>query len=119
MRQQTRRTYEFGPFRLDPMKRILLRDSRQVQLTPKAFDTLLTLVEASGQLLEKDALMQRVWPDSFVEEGSLTVNISTLRKVLGDNRGYIVTVPGRGYRFVAGVRELLNADGEVMVEEAA
>jgi len=119
MRQQTRQTYEFGPFRLDPMKRVLLRDSRQVQLTPKAFDTLLALVEASGQLLEKDALMQRVWPDSFVEEGSLTVNISTLRKVLGDNRGYIVTVPGRGYRFVADVREVLNAGGEFIVEEAA
>src|SRR6185295_2908661 len=103
MQQQTKQIYEFGPFRLDPIKRVLLKEEELVQLTPKAFETLLALVERRGQLFEKDELMQRLWPDSFVEEGTLTVNISTLRKALGEHRGehrYIVTVPGRGYCFV-------------------
>jgi Tol biopolymer transport system component/DNA-binding winged helix-turn-helix (wHTH) protein len=122
MQQQTKQTYEFGPFRLDPVKRVLLKEDDPVQLTPKAFETLLALVESRGQLLEKDELMQRLWPDSFVEEGNLTVNISTLRKALGEHRGehrYIVTVPGRGYCFVADVREILDNGGELLVQEYA
>ena len=98
------------PYRLDPAKRVLLKNGVPVQLTPKAFDTLLTLVEEREHLLQKDVIINRVWPDSFVEEGNLTVTISMLRKALGENRGdnrYIVTVPGKGYRFVADVQEFL------------
>jgi Tol biopolymer transport system component/DNA-binding winged helix-turn-helix (wHTH) protein len=101
--------YAFGPFRLDSAKRVLLRDGKPVPLAPKALDTLLVLVENAGQLVEKAELMQRVWPDAFVEEGNLSKNIYTLRKLLGngvDGREYVETVPKRGYRFVAKVSEL-------------
>ncbi len=100
--------YEFGPFRLDPLERVLLRDGQPVPLTPKAFETLLVLVERSGHVVEKGDLMQRVWPDTFVEEGGLARNISVLRKALGEDPSrpqYIDTVPKRGYRFASGVRE--------------
>lgn len=116
--------YEFGPFRVDAVKRLLLREDQTVQLTPKCFDILLALVESSGKIVDKDELMKRVWPDSFVEEGNLTYNISILRKALGERAGehqYIVTVPGRGYRFVASVRESQpgpdQADSEGMLEK--
>src|SRR6266571_5216652 len=104
----TKHLYEFGPFRLDAKERLLLRYREIVPRTPKAFDVLLALVENSGHLLEKDKLMQRLWPDSFVEEGSLAQNVSLLRKALGesDSQRFIETVPRRGYRLVAGVREL-------------
>ena len=98
--------YEFGPFRIDPIKRLLLRDGQVAPLKPKCFDILLALVENSGKVIEKDDLMRRVWPDSFVEEGNLTYNVSILRKALGERAGehqYIATIPGRGYRFVASV----------------
>jgi DNA-binding winged helix-turn-helix (wHTH) protein/TolB-like protein/Tfp pilus assembly protein PilF len=100
--------YEFGPFRLEGTRRLLLRDGRQVRLSGKAFDILLLLLEERGRLVEKDELMQRVWPNTVVEENNLTVNISALRKALGerpDEHRYLVTVPGRGYQFVADVRE--------------
>ena len=105
--EQSIQFYEFGPFRLDASKRLLWREGQQVSLAPKAFETLLALIERRGQLLEKDALMQMLWPDSFVEEANLTVKISQLRKTLGEHpqeHQYIVTVPGRGYRFVADIR---------------
>jgi len=101
--------YEFGPFRLDSAKRRLLRDGDLIPLTPKAFDTLLVLVQQSGTTIEKDDLMERVWPDAVVEENNLNQNISALRKSLGDSRHeshYIATIPGLGYRFVADVREV-------------
>src|SRR5438309_3616155 len=99
--------YQFGPFCLDATERLLLRDGVPVPLTPKAFDTLLVLVENSGHLLDKDDLMKRVWPDTFVEEGGLTRNISALRKALDSGeQQYIETVPRRGYRFTAAVSEL-------------
>ena len=98
--------YEFGPFRLEPAERKLLRSNEIVVLTPKAFDTLVVLVRNSGHLLEKDELIRVLWPDSFVEEGNLTNNISLLRKALGDNPAYIETVPKRGYRFVGAVQQL-------------
>ncbi len=110
--------YEFGSFRLDPAERLLLRAGKVVPLTPKVFDTLLALVENSGHLMEKDALMERVWPDSFVEEGSLTRNVSQLRKLLGEGaeeQAYIETLPKRGYRFVAEVTEVKNDEAELMV----
>lgn len=101
--------YEFGPFRLDPAERLLLRDGEPVPLEPKVFDTLVLLIRNSGRLLRKDELLSEVWPDAVVEEGSLTRNISTLRRALGDGENglrYIETVPRRGYRFVASVSEM-------------
>lgn len=111
MKKATSQFYEFGSFRLDPVKRLLLRDGEVVAITPKAFDTLLTLVENNDQLLEKDQLMKMLWPDTIVEEHNLTVNISALRKALGESPNkheYIVTIPGHGYRFVANVNEVMN-----------
>jgi DNA-binding response OmpR family regulator len=82
--------YEFGPFRLDPVERLLLRQDTPVMLTPKVFDILLLLVRNGGRALEKEDFMREIWPDSFVEEGNLNRNISTLRKALGDAQGYRV-----------------------------
>src|SRR5262245_54524520 len=104
--------YEFGPFRLDPVKRLLWREGEPVAVTSKCFETLLVLVESRGEVLDKDAFFTRVWPDAVVEEKNLTINISTLRKLLGESpqeHRYIVTVPGRGYRFVAEVRQVDRA----------
>lgn len=101
--------YEFGPFCLDASEHLLLRDGEPVPLEPKVFDTLFLLVRNGGRLLEKGELLNRVWPDAVVEEGSLTRNISALRRALGEGEGglrYIETVPRRGYRFVASVRSL-------------
>ncbi|HEX8888629.1 MAG TPA: winged helix-turn-helix domain-containing protein, partial [Pyrinomonadaceae bacterium] len=78
--------YEFGPFRLDTVKRRLVRDGEIVSLTPKAFETLLVLVENSGRVVEKDDLMDKVWAGLAVEENNLTQNISALRKALGERR---------------------------------
>src|SRR5215831_5218408 len=95
--------YEFGPFRLDPAERKLLRNEELVVLTPKAFDTLVLLVRNSGHLMGKDELIRALWPDSFVEEGNLSNNIFVLRKALGDDPQYIETIPKCGYRFVGTV----------------
>jgi len=103
--RETPRLYEFGPFRLDPAERKLLRGNEIVALTPKAFDTLLLLVRNSGHLLEKDELISTLWPNSFVEEGSLSNNIFLLRRVLGEDPAFIETVPRRGYRFIGAVRQ--------------
>jgi len=99
------RLYEFGPFRLDPAERKLLRGNEIVALTPKAFDTLHLLVRNSGRVLEKDELISMLWPDTFVEEGSLSNHIFLLRKALGEDPTFIETVPRRGYRFVGAVRQ--------------
>jgi DNA-binding winged helix-turn-helix (wHTH) protein/TolB-like protein/Tfp pilus assembly protein PilF len=104
-----KRLYEFGPFHLDPGERLLLRDGIAVSLEPKVLQTLVVLVRNSGHLLTKDELMKELWPDTFVEEGSLTRNISTLRRTLSDGSNgatYIETVPRQGYRFVAAVNEI-------------
>jgi TolB-like protein/DNA-binding winged helix-turn-helix (wHTH) protein/Tfp pilus assembly protein PilF len=114
MPEKTKRFFDFGRFRLDSVERVLLADSRPVALTPKAFDTLLELLENSGHILEKDELLKRVWPDTFVEEGTLAQNIFTLRKVLGDapdGSAYIETIPRRGYRF-AGDARVVNVGPE-------
>jgi TolB-like protein/Flp pilus assembly protein TadD len=95
---------DFGPFRLDAAKRVLWRDGRIVPLPPKALDLLVALVQQRGDVVTKDELMKRVWPDTFVEEANLSVNVSALRKALGDRPGggpYIETVSRRGYRFAA------------------
>ena len=109
-----RAIHEFGEFCVDVSKRILLRGNVSVPLTPKVFDTLLHLVENHGKIVEKEELMRAIWPDTIVEENNLSQNISTLRRVLGRNPTdgrYIVTVPGKGYRFVADVR----IKGQIMV----
>ena len=101
-----RHFYEFGPFRLDRARRLLSQQGEAIPLTSKVLDTLLVLVENRGRVVDKEELMKAVWPDTFVEEGNLTQNISTLRKVLGESpteHAYIETIPKRGYRFVAGV----------------
>jgi len=104
MSKQIKRFYEFGAFRIDTANRLLLNDGEPVPLKAKAIDTLLLLVEHNGEVVEKDELMRELWPDSFVEEGNLTQNIYVLRKALGEGR-YIETIPRRGYRFAAEVKE--------------
>lgn len=98
--------YKFGEFRIEAAKRMLLRNGDTVALTPKVFDTLLHLVQRGGETVDKDALMRAVWPDTVVEENNLNQNISTLRRVMEERPGksrFILTVPGKGYRFVASV----------------
>lgn len=109
MSKQEKRCYlGFGPFRLDPTDRILLRDGQAVPLSRKPFDTLYVLVDNSGRVIEKDELLRTIWPDTFVKETTLAQNIFTLRKTLGetlDKNRYIETVPRRGYRFAAKVSQ--------------
>ena len=96
--------YQFGEFTLDTDQRVLLREGKPLTLTPKVFDTLLILVENGGRLVEKEELMSRLWPETFVEEANLTFNVQQLRKALGDNARapvYIETITKRGYRFIA------------------
>src|SRR5712692_10561216 len=96
-------SYEFGPFRADLRRRVLERDGTPIALTGKAFEILTALLERRGEILDKDTLMKIVWPDTIVEENNLSVNISWLRKALGETpqeAQYILTVPGRGYRFI-------------------
>jgi len=112
--------YEFGPFHMDPDKQVLLRGNDPVAVTPKAFETLLALVRRSRDVVSKEELLKEVWPDSIVEESNLSQNIFLLRKALGDtaeNRRYIVTLPGRGYRFAATVRVVTEQE-EALVAQA-
>jgi len=121
MNEQENLCYEFGPFRLDLASRLLMRDGQLEPLTMKAFETLLALVENSGRLVGKHELMKRVWPDTIVEEANLANNISLLRKILGqdaDEQPYIQTLPKRGYRFVADVRQVWNGSREMMTGES-
>jgi DNA-binding winged helix-turn-helix (wHTH) protein len=108
MRTRSEHYYLFGPFRLDPDEFRLQRDGLIVPLTPKAFAMLSMLVRNHGSLVEKETLLQELWPEQFVEEGNLTFSISLIRKALGESAQtatYIETVPKRGYRFTAPVRE--------------
>jgi DNA-binding winged helix-turn-helix (wHTH) protein len=108
MADETKHLYEFGRYSVNAAERVLLRDKELVPLTPKVFDILLALIESSGQVVSKEELMRRVWPETFVEEGNLTQNISILRKALGETQNgnkYIETIARRGYRFVAPVRQ--------------
>jgi DNA-binding winged helix-turn-helix (wHTH) protein/TolB-like protein/Tfp pilus assembly protein PilF len=114
---ENRSSYQFGEFRIDRLDRVLIRDGQLVPLTPKVFDLLLLLIENHGHVVGKDRLMSEVWPNTYVEEGNLTQNISVLRKALsGAGHQYIQTVPRYGYRFVGHVRELLDED-EIIIEE--
>jgi TolB-like protein/DNA-binding winged helix-turn-helix (wHTH) protein/Tfp pilus assembly protein PilF len=114
--------YQFGPFSLDPAERVISRDGTPFPLTPKVFDTLVCLVRHRGRLLTKDELLKEIWPDTFVEEVNLAVNISTLRKAFGEgpqDGRYIATVPGRGYRFVAQVQKIPSANGNKQISLTA
>src|SRR5262245_18726675 len=116
MSAQDNHLYEFEPFVLDAANRVLLKDGATVRLTPKAIETLLVLVQHARQLVEKERLLKEVWPDSFVEEGSLSYNIHELRKALGDDSSeprYIETIPKRGYRFVPPVKVTAVDTGQI------
>lgn len=108
-----KRLYRFDRIVVDPVRRLLLRDGDPVAITPKAFSLLLALIEQRGEVVDKRELLQQVWPDTFVTEANLTQNISSLRKALGERAGehrYILTVPGRGYSFVAESFEVAVVD---------
>jgi DNA-binding winged helix-turn-helix (wHTH) protein/TolB-like protein/Tfp pilus assembly protein PilF len=109
--------FRFSEFELDRTKRLLLRDGMPVSLNPKALELLLALVESRGEVLSKDELLEKVWPDQIIEEGNLKVHVSTLRKALGqsgNDHRFIVTVPGRGYSFVADLETA--PDDEIVIE---
>ena len=100
------RVFSFGPFRLFPCQRLLLEGNRKIQIGSRAFDILTTLVERAGEVVGKDELIARVWPKVFVDDSNLKSQVSALRRALGEShtgRCYIVTIPGRGYNFVAPV----------------
>ncbi|HEY6943616.1 MAG TPA: winged helix-turn-helix domain-containing protein [Candidatus Acidoferrum sp.] len=110
--------YEFGPYRLDAEERVLRRDGQPVTLPPKDLETLLVLVQNAGHIVEKEELLEKVWPGVFIEEGNLARHVFNLRQVLGDTadgRPYIETIPRRGYRFVAAVQE----DGDAVALPSA
>jgi len=112
--------YEFSRFRFDPENHLLESEGTPISLTPKAFEILLVLVENGSRLTTKEELMRRVWPDSFVEEANLTVNISALRKQLGEassGQQYIETVPKKGYRFGVPVSQS-QVDNKIISERS-
>jgi DNA-binding winged helix-turn-helix (wHTH) protein/tetratricopeptide (TPR) repeat protein len=119
MNTEPKVVYEFGPFRMDPDKQVLLRDGQLIAVTPKAFETLLVLVRRGREVVSKEELLKEIWPDSFVEEANLSQHIFKLRKALGDTLEgdrYIVTLPGRGYRFAVPVRTITEG-GEVLIAQ--
>lgn len=114
-----RHFYEFGPFRLDPDRRTLQRQGQAIPVQPKALEILLVLIQNSEKVVLKDDLLKTVWPDTFVEESNLAQNIFVLRKTLGDAAGanrYIITVPGRGYRFAERVQVVAEEPDSLIVE---
>ena len=117
--EKAARCYEFGPYVVDVAKSVLLRDGEIVPIGLKAFEVLLALIQHQGEVLTKDELLKEVWPDTVVEENNLARTISALRKALDDHLDapqYIATISGRGYRFVAGVREIAKG-GEAFGEQ--
>ncbi len=120
MNQAPNKIYSFGKFRLDADERLLFDGTDTISLTPKAFDTLLLLVENSGRVLSKEKIMEIVWENSFVEENNLAQNISHLRKVLGDGKDgarFIETVSKRGYRFIASVETVGEEISDLVIFE--
>lgn len=114
--------YGFGKFRLDADEKLLFDGTDTISLTPKAFDTLVLLVENAGHALGKEEIMEKVWEDSFVEENNLAQNISILRKALGEGRDgakFIETVSKKGYRFIAPVEILEGSDEQIVIYERA
>ncbi|MEP7336422.1 MAG: winged helix-turn-helix domain-containing protein [Acidobacteriota bacterium] len=121
MPDAVRHFYDFDRFQIDVAERVLLSDGEIIPLTQKSFDVLLALVERHGQIVEKEELLRQVWPDTFVEEGNLSQNIYTLRKVLGQTlagQEFIKTVPKRGYRFVPNVREQQVREAALSAEDS-
>ena len=111
--------YEFDEFRLDVAKRQLLREGEVVPLYSKAFDLLLLLVESRGRDLTKEEILERIWPGQILEESNLTVNISAVRRALGEkasNPRYLVTIPGHGYRFIANITAVEDLPQGVLIE---
>jgi DNA-binding winged helix-turn-helix (wHTH) protein/Tol biopolymer transport system component len=122
MSSQAKHLLEFGPFRMDLEERVLMRDQEAIPLSPKAFETLLVLVQHSERVVLKGDLMKTLWPDTFVEESNLSQHIFQLRKALGEKAHdpqYIITVPGRGYRFAQKVVEFPDANGELVVQSSS
>ncbi len=120
--QKTRRLYEFGSFRVDPEKELLLRGNETVPLAPKTFQVLLVLMHHKKEVVTKDELMKSVWPDTFVEEANLSRNIFLLRKALGEcpqDHQYILTVPGKGYRFAEDVQIVPEQDLSIVAANHA
>jgi DNA-binding winged helix-turn-helix (wHTH) protein/tetratricopeptide (TPR) repeat protein len=118
MDRQARHLLEFGPFLIDLQERVLMRNHETIALSPKAFETLLVLAQHSERVVLKDDLMKTLWPDTFVEESNLSQHIFQLRKALGDKAHgaeYIVTVPGKGYRFAQKVAELTESSSDLVV----
>ena len=122
MNEPQTRIYEFGEFRLDAVKRLLLQGEEISPLMPKAFETLLYLVRNGGRVIDKDELMREVWTDTIVEENNLSQNISILRRVLGEKKSehrFIVTVPGKGFKFVAEVRAVNESSADAPLKTIA
>lgn len=120
MSTNSRRIYDFGPFRVDESERVLRCGDEVVPLTPKAFEVLLVLVESAGRVLTKEELLRRVWPDTVVEEANLSHNIYKLREALAESdndQKYIETVHRRGYRFLPEVKSASDSDFEIRIEE--
>ncbi len=119
MIETAERKFSFAEFEVDAAKRRLVKSGQTVALNPKAFDLLLALIENRGQVVRKEELLETVWANQFVEENNLTVHISALRKIFGEKKGehqFIVTVPGKGYKFVADVRTPLDEEKEIIIE---
>src|SRR5262245_37186206 len=121
---ETNQPYRFGDYEVDPTERVLRRNGEMVSLPVKPFEVLLVLLERRGRVVSKKELIERVWPDSFVEEANLSRHVYTLRRALGENPKenggedhFIRTVPGRGYRFVVSVRELDEKEAEGVIDE--
>lgn len=119
MIEENRQVYEFDEFRLDVAKRQLLREGEVVPLYSKAFDLLLLLVEGNGRDLSKDEILEAIWPGQILEESNLTVNISAVRKALGEKAAqprFLVTIPGRGYRFIAEMKPPSETSDELVLQ---
>ena len=116
------RIFQFGEFQIDALTRTLRREEAIVKLNSRAFDVLLYLVQNPGKVIARDELLKNVWRDACVDESSLAQNISLLRRALeekpGDN-SYIVTLPGRGYQFVAPVKIVVPENGDPLPDIAA
>src|ERR1051326_2010273 len=115
---ENRHGYEFDEFRVDAAKRRLLRGGEVVPLYSKAFDVLLLLLENTGRDLTREQILEAIWPGQVLEDSNLTVNISAIRKALGENAAnprYLITIPGRGYRFIAPLKENANAHNQLVV----
>lgn len=118
MRSSANKLYKFGPFQVDGEERLLLRNGERIPLTPKAFDTLLILVEKNGHTVEKEELMRLIWPDVAVEENNLSQNIHAIRKALGETTQgtqYIETLPRRGYRFLGVIETSPASESEAIL----